>query len=152
LRALPSLRSLAVTAAPAATASATTVETALSPGAVFSVAIMACIPHMALPVPRFIRLEMIEGTISTRRQRTSVPAMRIITVIDVAIKASGAAKPGSRSNEYAAVEPVWPVVTVRRAVIRRIIVVPVRTPRFHPYAYRDLASCWTSTGKEYCTE
>src|ERR1700733_811158 len=95
--------------------------TALSSGAVFSGAVMTRIPYVALPVPGFIGLEMIEGLISAHGQRTSVPVTRIIPVIDVAIEASGAAKPRSSSKEHSAVKPVWPVVAVGRAVIGCIV-------------------------------
>jgi hypothetical protein len=136
-----------VTAATTTMATATAVKSALSSGAVFSGAAMAWISYVALPVPAFIGLKMIEGLISACRQRTSVPATRIITVIDVAIKASTAAKPRPSSEEHSAVEPVWSVVAVRRAVIGRIVVIPIGTAWLHSYPYRHLGSCYARTGK-----
>jgi hypothetical protein len=102
---------------------------------------MAGITYVALAVSGLIGLKMIERPVSARRQRTSVTAARIIAVIDVAIKASGAAKPGPSSNEYSAVEPVWPVVTVWRAIVGSIVVVPIGASRFHTDVNGYLSGC-----------
>ena len=97
------------------------------------------IPCMALAVPGLIRLEMMKRLISARRQGTLVPAPRIVTVINMAIEPSMAMKPGSSSNEYSAGEPVWPIVTIGRAVIGRIVIVAVGAARFDSYADCHLA-------------
>jgi hypothetical protein len=68
-------------------------------GAVFTASIMARIPDVTLPVSRLVRMEVIERLLSTRWKRSIVTVMRIITIINVAVKAMNAVKPGTSSDE-----------------------------------------------------
>ena len=73
---------------------------------------------------------------------TVAPSMRTfkpIAVAPVAVTIEAAAIPRTDANEHSAHEIVWTVVTVRRAVIRIIIIVAVRAGGrrdVHPFAIR----------------
>jgi hypothetical protein len=79
--------SLLVTSA-AASAAAAEVVAALHAGLVLIGRCMAGSSYMALPVARLVSLEVQEGLRAAFRQRPVVPIARIITVVDVAIKAA----------------------------------------------------------------
>jgi len=104
-----------MTSATATSAAAATF--ALGTGAVFLHATMARISYVTSAVSGLIGLKMIERSVSALRHWPSVPVTRIITVINVAVEASRSAKPGAGSNENSAVEPVWPIVPVGRAIV-----------------------------------
>jgi hypothetical protein len=53
----------------------------------------------------------------------------IKTAIYVAMKSGATVIPTARANEYAAVEPLWPVVAIRRTVVRAVAVVSIRAHR-----------------------
>ena len=92
---------------------------------VFTARFMAGGTNVALPVARFISLEVVEGPRATLRQRTGVTMMRIIAVVDVAVKAAMAVEPGAGSDKHIAHEPIGPVVAIGSAVVGRIVEVPV---------------------------
>ena len=117
------------TAAPTTAPTTPTAAAPLSSRAVFSAAFMPGIPDMPLPIPSLIRMEVVERPFSTLRHRARVAIPRVVPVINVAVKPPPAMKPGPRANEHPAVEPVRPIVPIRRAVIRRVVVVPVRARR-----------------------
>jgi hypothetical protein len=94
--------------------------------------------HVAAPVTHLVSVEVIKGLVSTLRMWTSVAVMRIETVINVAVEVAGAVEPRARSDEYAAGEPLGPVVPVWRAVVWGEIVVAIRTGRFCSDIDRDL--------------
>jgi hypothetical protein len=72
----------------AASAAAAEVVAALHAGLVLIGRCMAGSSYMALPVARLVSLEVQEGLRAAFRQRPVVPIARIITVVDVAIKAA----------------------------------------------------------------
>ncbi len=84
----------------------------LKPTAAFLACIMTCVAYVSLPVPRLVRVEVIERLLSTSRHRAGVTVMRIVPVIYVPIESPWAMKPPSRSNKDATIEPVRPVVAV----------------------------------------
>jgi hypothetical protein len=118
---------LAVTTA-AAVRGATAMESGES---MFAASIMGRVAYVALPVPRFVCLEVVERLRPTLRERSSVSAMRIIAVVDVAVKAVMAVKPRTSSNEQPANEPIRPIVAVGSTVIWGIVEVPVGAHRCH---------------------
>jgi hypothetical protein len=61
-----------------------------------------------------------------------VSVTRIVAIVDMAIKAVGAVEPGAGADEHATHKPIWPIVTVRRAIIRSIVEIPIRANRRHP--------------------
>jgi hypothetical protein len=95
----------------------------------------ACV---ATPISHLVSMEVIEGLVSTLRMGTPVAVMWIETVINVALEVVGAMKPGASSNEHATIEPLRPVVPVRRAVVWREIVVAIRASRFYSDIHRNL--------------
>jgi hypothetical protein len=106
---------------------ASTVTTALRSGAAFAAAVMSGIAYVAAPVPRLIRMEVVERLLAALRHGTSVTMTRIIAVVDMAVKAARSVEPGARSNEHSAKEPIRPIIPVRRTTIGSIVVVSVGT-------------------------
>ncbi len=77
----------------------TTTMTALRSGTVFAAPIMARITNVTSPVPRLVRMKVIERLLSTRRNRPIVPATRIIAIVNVSVKSVTAMKPWPCSDE-----------------------------------------------------
>ncbi len=67
--------------------------------------------------------------LAARRHRAVIALAVIEVMIYVPIKVGWAVKPGSRADEHAARKPFRSVVTIRRAVIRRNLVIAIRTNR-----------------------
>src|ERR1700741_3127651 len=65
---------------------------------------------VAVSVPHFVSVEMIERLISTFRMRTRVAVMRIEAIINVAVEAARAVEPGADPDEHSAVETFGPIV------------------------------------------
>lgn len=59
-------------------------------------------------------------------------------MIDVAIEIGRTVIPGPGADEYPAREPLRSVITIRRAVVRGYLVIPVRTNRRLSYADGNL--------------
>jgi hypothetical protein len=76
-------------------------------------------------------------------------AFSIVKVmIDVSVKVVCPVVPGSRSNEYAPCKPLRSIVTVRSAVVRRSLVVSIRTDRRYSNIDRDLGGCLICGGQK----
>lgn len=57
----------------------------------------------------------------------SMVALPIIQMmVDMAVEVVRSVEPGSSADKYAACEPFRAVVSVRRAIVRRLFVVPIR--------------------------
>src|SRR5580704_169620 len=110
---------------------------------VFARSVMAGVAYVASPIPRLISMEVIEALRSALRQRSSVTVMRIIAVVDMAVEAVRAVKPRAGSKKQSAYKPIGSVVTVRSAVVRGIVEVPVRAhgSRSDVYADGNLGWC-----------
>jgi hypothetical protein len=67
------------------------------------------------------------GGLAGRGYRPVITVARIIATVDVAAKMSATVEPWSRTDEYAAYKPFRAIVAVRRATVRRVLVVPIRT-------------------------
>jgi hypothetical protein len=93
---------------------------------VFTAGFMAGVADVAVAIARLIAAEVVELLIAACGVRSVIAVTRIETVIDVAVEVRGAVEPGTGSDEDAVVEPVGPVIAVRRAFIRRIVKIPVR--------------------------
>ncbi len=85
--------------------------------------------HIAVPITRFVGLEMIKGGRTPIRHRSMVAVTRVITVIHVTYPARRPVKPGPCTNKYAADEPIGAVVAIGSAGIRGVIKIAVRTDR-----------------------
>jgi hypothetical protein len=85
--------------------------------------------HIPMPIMGLITLEVIELLRPTRRERPMVPMPRVIAVVHVPMEPSRPMKPRSRSDKDPTRKPIRPIIPIRRAVIRRIVEVPIRTVR-----------------------
>jgi hypothetical protein len=111
--------------------------TPISGQGVFTLRFMACIAYVASPIPRLVSLEVVKALRPALGHRSSVTVMRIIAVVDMAVKAVRAMKPGTSSKKHPANKPIGPIVAVRSTVIWGIVEIPVRTHRSHSDVYAD---------------
>jgi hypothetical protein len=102
---------------------------------------VASTPYVAASITHLVSVEVIKGLVSTVRMWTSVAVMWIEAVINVAVEVVGAVEPRAGSDEYAAVEPLGPVVPVWGAVVWSDIVVAIWANRFWSDIDRDLGWC-----------
>ena len=96
---------------------------------------------MATEIMHRISMELsavLSGTFAASGERPVVAVAIVEMMIDVPVKAFGSVEPRSRADEYAAREPLRAIVTVRRAIIRRNLVVSVRANRRLSDAYGNL--------------
>jgi hypothetical protein len=112
-------------------------STVISGEGVFTRPVMAGVAYFAASITRLVSLEVVEGPRPAFGNRSSVTVMRIEAIVDVAVKAVWAVKPGTRSKKHAAYKPIGPVITVRSAVIWGIVVVPIRAHRSQSNVYAD---------------
>ena len=108
-----------------ATAAVRGTAAVISRQGMFAGAVMGSSAYVALRIMRLVSLEVVELLASARRQRSMIPVMRIVAVVDVAIKAVVTVEPGAGSEEHPAHKPIWPIVAVGRAIIRSIVEVAV---------------------------
>lgn len=124
----------------AATRSTEVPIAALHPGHVLATGLMSGIPNVAPPVACLIWLEMVEGSYATFRKRPMISTPRIVPVVYVAVESTWPVEPRTRPDEYVAYEPIGPIISVRRAVVRGVIEVAVWAVWRRPYGDRNL--CW----------
>lgn len=95
-----------------------------------------------IPVPLMFPATMSApvGMLAAPGERTAVSEMRIVVMVDVAMKAHRAAEPWPGAIKYASAEPLWTVVAEWRALIGRVIEVAVGAHRCHSNADVDLGS------------
>lgn len=120
---------------------------------VFSACVMAGISDMALPITRFVSVEVVESLLSAARQRTVVTLTGVIAVVHVAEEAAPAVEPGTSSNEDSAGEPVGPVVAVGRAFVGFVVEVPIGANGGHANFDGDLGrpgGCGAEQGSCKC--
>jgi len=98
---------------------------------VFTSTIVAGVSYMALPIPRLVGMEVVEAPLSTARHRAVVAVPRVKAVVDVAIKAVGAVKPGTGSKKHPAHKPIGPIVAVGGTIIGSIVEIPIGAHRLH---------------------
>jgi hypothetical protein len=96
---------------------------------VFAAAIMARGAYVTSSVPPLVCVEVVERRLSATWERANVTVMRIIAIVDVAVEAVRAVKPGAGANKYAAGKPIGAIVAVGSAVIRGIVEVPIGAHR-----------------------
>ena len=111
---------------PATAPTAATTAATLGPRTMLPRRAMPGLADIPSPIPCLIPLEMVERTVACRRRRAAVAVSRIVPVIHVSVKSMPATEPWPRPDKHPASEPVWPIVPVGRAAIRRIVVIPVR--------------------------
>jgi hypothetical protein len=127
---------------------ATTATAPLSSRAVFTGSVMASIPDVTLPVSRLVRVEVIERPFATLWQRSIVTATRIIAIVNVAVKAVTAVKPGASSDKKSAIEPIRSIVAIRRTAVGGVVVITVRTVRGYAYVNANLGLSIASGGRQ----
>jgi hypothetical protein len=120
--------------------------TASESSAVFGAAIVTGVAYVALPIPRFVRMEVVKRTFTASRQRAMIAVARIVTVIYVAVKTVTTVEPGTGSDEDAACEPIRPVIAIGSAVIRGVVEVTVRTDRRNADTDRYLRRSFGAAG------
>jgi len=111
--------------------------TSISGEGVFTPRFMASIADIASPIPRLVSLEVVEALRTAFGHRSSITVMRIIAVVDMAVEAARAVKPGAGSKKHSANKPIGAIVAVRSTVIWGIVEVPVRTDGGYPDVYAD---------------
>lgn len=89
---------------------------------------------MATAITRLITAEMLGvdmffGMIAAMRVFAVISVIRMETIVHPTLKMFVSVKPRPAADEDAVVKPLGPVVTVRGAVIRRRVVIPVRAFR-----------------------
>jgi hypothetical protein len=94
--------------------------------------------HVPVLIMRLITLEVVELLRSMLRHRPMVPMPRIVAVVHMPMEPMRPMEPGPSANEDAAGKPIGPVITIRCAVIRRVVKVPIRTPRLNTNANDNL--------------
>jgi hypothetical protein len=97
--------------------------------AVLAASIVVGDRDMTAAVPRLIRVEMSERLRATFRKRSVIPMVRVPAVIHMANKTGRAVKPWAGADEYSVDEPIWPIIAIERAVVWRVVKVPIRTDR-----------------------
>ena len=65
-------------------------------------AIVGSVAYVALAIMRLVCLEVVELLCPARGQRSMVPVVRIVAIVDMAIKAVRTVEPGTGSNEHPA--------------------------------------------------
>jgi hypothetical protein len=98
---------------------------------------MAGVAYVASPIPRLVRLKMVEALRPALRHWSNVTVMRIKAVVDMAIKAAMAVKPGACSNKHPSNKPIGPIIAVRSTVIWGIVEVSVRAHGGRSDVYAD---------------
>jgi len=111
--------------------------TPISGECMFPLRFMASLAYVASPIPRLVSPEVVEALRPALRQRSTVTVMRIKAVVDMAVKAVRAMKPGTSSKKHPANKPIGPIVAVRSTVIWGIVEIPVRTHGSHSDVYAD---------------
>jgi hypothetical protein len=110
----------------------TATVTARSPWqAVFTTTIMARIAYVTLPIASLVCVEVVKRLLSAARKRSSITVVRIIAVVDVAVKTVRTMKPGTSPNKHSSSKPIGPIVTVGSTVIGSIVEVPIGAHRGH---------------------
>jgi hypothetical protein len=115
---------------------------------VFAAAIMARVAYVTSSIPRLVGVEVVELLLPAPWQRSNVTVMGIIAVVDVAVEAVRAVKPGASANKYATGKPIGAVVAVGSAVIRGIVEVPIGAHRRDANVDGDLGGSYGNTADE----
>ena len=108
------------------------VVAALRAGKVLAARIMAGIPHMAIGIVCFIRMEVVKRLFPTPGERSDIAMMRVKPVIHVAVEAAWPMEPWSRSNKDPPGKPVGSIEAIGSAVVRRVIEIAIWAHRRRP--------------------
>ena len=100
--------------------------TPISGEGVFSLPFVTGVAYVPSPISRLVCVEVVEALRPAFRQRSNVTVMRIKAVVDMAVKAARAVKPGASSKKHPLNKPIGPIIAVRSTIIWGIVEVPVR--------------------------
>jgi hypothetical protein len=106
---------------------------------------------VAMGIMHCISVELsavLSRTLAARGECPMIALAIVQMMIDVPVKMFRPMEPRSRAKEYAARKPHRAVVTIRRAVIRRSLIVPVRTNRRFSDAYCNLSVSFLSGSEQ----
>ena len=127
-----SLSALASTAATSSAAATLSTRTMFIRGA------MAYLANVPSPVPSLIPLEVVERAVAIGRHWPTVSIARVVAVIHVPVESGTSVVPRSRPDKQSAGKPVRPVIPIRRATVRSIVEVSVRTRRRNADPHHNL--------------
>jgi hypothetical protein len=119
----------------------TGVSSSRIPGAVFVAPVMSRITRVAMLIVRRIGMEAVERVFPAFGERSMVAVVRIVALVDMAIKPMMSVEPGAGPNEYPSSEPIRTIVAVGCTVIRSIRKVAVGAHWSHPNVDRHLCRC-----------
>jgi len=116
----------------------TMIAAAISGELVLIVRVMTGVACVASPIARLVAMEVVELLFAAPRQRSSVPMVGIVAVVDMAVEFVGTVEPAASANEHPAIKPIGTVVAVRCAVVWRVVEVPIGAHGLHSNTERDL--------------
>jgi hypothetical protein len=105
---------------------------------VFAAGFVSSVANVSAAIARFVSVEVVELLLAASWQRAMVAIAGIVTVVNVAVKAAVAVKPGAGSNKEPTRKPVGSVIAVGCAVVWSIVKVAIGADGLHPNADRDL--------------
>jgi hypothetical protein len=76
----------------------------------------------------------------------------IQTMIHMPMETSRTMEPRARSEEYTTREPFWTIIAIRRASVRRSLIIPIRANRSYADVDRDLRVRLVSRSKQQTAE
>ena len=79
------------------------------------------------------------GPVPSVRMLAAVPVAWIVVPVHVTPETVVAMKPWPRPDKYVARKPFRPIEPVRRAIVRRVSIISIRTHGFRPYGHTYLA-------------
>lgn len=95
---------------------------------------MAAVHNMPVSVSLFVAVKVLEMPCGTARGRmlttlreAAVVVMFVEAIVHITVEMPGTAKPWSCTNENSVIEPGRPVIPVRCAVVRCVVVIAVGT-------------------------
>jgi hypothetical protein len=94
---------------------------------VFAAAVVPRCANVSAAISRLIRMEVGERTFAATGQGARITVVGIKAIVYVSVEAPRSMKPGTRSNEGAADEPIGSVVPVGGTVVRGIVEVAIGT-------------------------
>jgi hypothetical protein len=107
---------------------------------------------VAVAIAHLVSMEVLSGTIppltsslACMRISTMVAVIRVVVIIDRALKVFRTVKPWPGTDKDAVGKPFRAVITVGSATVRRGIIVTIRTSRRYTDADADLGLCRGST-------
>src|SRR5271155_5497666 len=129
----------------AVTTTRVTTPTGVSPSrkswVVFATPVMWGIARVAVLIVRRVGMEAVERVFPAFWHRSIVAVVRIVALVDVAIKPLMPVVPGAGPDEYPSSEPIRTIVAIGCTVIRSIREVAVGAHWSHPDVDRHLCRC-----------